>query len=454
MREVFQRHLLRSPGGKEYQIRECQVSVRYRQATHCLLQYTLRLEEPGTGREQTQWANGVIHAKSSRTRRKWEELRRSRPERTVRGASTAFEPFFYVPELEMLVQVFPHDRWLPSLPLLIEGPPPELEPLLLARFGRDDWRTEAWDVEPVRYRAEKRITLRLTMRAREAASDRTEEKRFYAKVYREEEKEEGEQIYRVLRALWERAEAGGEGFTVGRPVAYLSSLRALIQEEAPGISLWDVLLGGDEANPAVREAARALAVLHLDEEVPMPRRRRPEEEVATLKKRGETLRRACPQLGPEIEEIVGAVIAGFGEEGAPTAPTHGDLHAQHILLDGGRPALIDFDAFAEADPLPDVARVLASLATAPHRASVPHDLANTPHRSPISHVRAREAAQTFAEEYFSHVPEAWRERLPLHYASAVLTIAGHPLRYLAPGWPDKVEAMVKEAKDSLAGKFW
>ena len=39
------------------------------------------------------------------------------------------------PEIEMLVQVFPYDHQLPSLPILMAGPPPTLEPLVLARFG-------------------------------------------------------------------------------------------------------------------------------------------------------------------------------------------------------------------------------------------------------------------------------------------------------------------------------
>ena len=55
--------------------------------------------------------------------------------------STDFEPFFFIPELEMLVQVFPYDHQLPSLPILMAGPPPTLEPLVLARFGEGDRRT-------------------------------------------------------------------------------------------------------------------------------------------------------------------------------------------------------------------------------------------------------------------------------------------------------------------------
>ena len=97
----------------------------------------------------------------------------------------------------MLVQVFPYDHQLPSLPILMAGPPPTLEPLVLARFGEGDWRTEAWDVEPVRYRTGARMTLRLRVRVRNRTTGQLEERCFYAKVYREEE--DGERTYEVTR---------------------------------------------------------------------------------------------------------------------------------------------------------------------------------------------------------------------------------------------------------------
>jgi hypothetical protein len=204
--------------------------------------------------------SGSIYARG-RTRQIFEKLQRSDLGQEIPDTSSIFAPFSYIPDLEMLVQVFPCNRRLPALPLLMAGPPRELEPLLIARFGSGDWQAEAWNIEPVRYRAELRATLRLTVGAQDAATNRTEEKRFYAKVYRNQEK--GERTYQVLRKLWDRASAGGVDFTVGRPIAYLKNFRVLLQEEATGSTLKDILLQGDQAIPAVRKTARALASLHL-----------------------------------------------------------------------------------------------------------------------------------------------------------------------------------------------
>ncbi len=435
MRDVFQRHL--QPLGEEaYQVRECLIShTRYLPANRCMLQYTLRLTEPGTGGELSQWVTGTMYA-GGQTQRTWKKLRRSDLGRRIPGASSTFVPFCYIPDLDMLVQVFPYDRRLPALPFIMAGPPSELEPLLLARFGPGDWQAEDWNIEPVRYLAEKRATLRLTVRAQDVATGLTEEKHFYAKVYRDEQI--GEQTYQALRALWEKADARGVGFTVGRPIAYLSSLGILVQEEVTGTPLENVLCREDEAIPVVREVARALATLHLDCVVP-PRRYRLRDEVAALKRMGKLLRQACPHLRSEIEEVVGAVAAGLEE--VPPSPTHGDLKPVHIVLDGEHLTLLDLDDFTGADPIRDVARLLVFLARAPTSSSFLHD-------------RPQAIAQAFVEEYFAHVPEAWRGRLPFHYAAARLKLATGTLRHQSPGWVDKIEAMIEEAKTSLAGRLW
>ena len=111
------------------------------------------------------------------------------------------------------------------------------------------------------------------------------------------------------------------------------------------------------------------------------------------------------------------------------------------MLHGGRPALIDLDAFAEADPLLDIALILS-------------DLAAMPLDSPLSRARAQKASQAFVEEYFAHVPESWRDGFPTRYARAVLKRAAKISRRQSqmPGWSDKVEALIKEAKSSLAGQ--
>jgi len=444
MREIFQRHL-RSPGGKAYRVRECRISgIRYQRGKRCLLLYTLRVEEPATGRERDQWVTGSIYARG-RTRRRWENLRRTEPAREVTepeilgAASPAFAPSFsYLPDPEMLVQVFPYDHRLEALPLLMAGPTSELEPVLLAGFGEGEWRTEAWDAEPVQYQPEMKATLRLMVRARDATSGRSEEKRFYAQVYYSDVG--AQSAHQALQALWDRAGAvAGADFVVARPIAYLSRLRTLLQEEVPGTPLLDLLLHRkEEALPAIRRAARALASLHLGH-VDTPRRRTLRDEVAWLESVGEVLKWACPHLRPNIENIIDTVVAGLEE--VPLAPTHRDFAFDHVMVEGDSLALIDLDTFAEADPVLDVAILLSHLTT--------YSLISALHRN-----RAREAAQVFVEEYFAYVPEAWYARLPLLYAYSVTQTAAGVFQTQEADWPEKIELKIEEAKNSLAGRVW
>ncbi len=427
MRRLLEDHL-RPAGETAHTIEDCKLSrVRYRKGTRCVLQYVLTLTNSATGATRTQWVTGVMYA-GGKTRRKWEKLKKSDPK--VPGADPAFEPFAYVPDLDMLVEVFPYDRRLPGLPLLMAGRSPELEAPVLARFGRDR-RVEAWDVELVRYRAELGATVRLTVRAgKKGTSD--EERRFYAKVYHDDG---GEQTRGVLQALNDRDEDGP--FSVGRPVAYLEDPRILIQEETPGVTLRDVLLADEDADRAVRRSAEALAALHLADVEP-PRLHPLASEIRALERTGKLLRWACPHLANEIEDVLIAVISGL--EDIPPAPTHRDLKLDHILLDNGRVGFVDLDGFAGADPLLDTANVLA------HLGGMPLLFPG------FDEDRGRVHERNFAGEYFDHVPEAWRDGLPVHLAGANLKMAVGFFRRREAGWSGKIETLLDTARDSLANR--
>ena len=434
MKQTFRTHL-RPVGGKVYEIEDCRLTrLRYRQDSRRFLQYTLRLVEPDTGRERPLQVTGLIYAQKNKAEQAWRKLQATDPRQEIPNAWLTFEPVSYVPELDMLVQVFPYDHRLPTLPLLAAGPPPELEPLLLARFGPGDWRVEAWNVEPVRYREQGGAVLRYTAKARNAATEGTREKSFYAKVYRHEK---GEQTYQALRALWSQAGAR-KGFTVVRPVAYLSDLQTLILEEAPGTPLEEILLRDGDTTEAVRRAAQALAAFNQGDAPATTPRHLLADQVAVLERAGRVLGRACPHLRPEVESIIKGVLSGLEE--VPLRPTHGGLSPDHIFLDGERTMFIDLDSFAKADPVLDPAHLLARLAM-PALFAKPRQ-------------RARTAVREFAEEYFAHVPKTWHERLPFHYAGVLLRVSVGFFERQAPDWPDKIATLLEEAKASLAGRVW
>ena len=84
MLEVFRRHL-KPVSGEPCQIRRCApFRFRYRQSTsRCVLQYTLRIVEPRTGRQWDQWVTGLVYAENGEAERLWRQLRAEDPRREI-----------------------------------------------------------------------------------------------------------------------------------------------------------------------------------------------------------------------------------------------------------------------------------------------------------------------------------------------------------------------------------
>jgi streptomycin 6-kinase len=226
---------------------------------------------------------------------------------------------------------------------------------------------------------------------------------------------------------------------VVRPAAYLSDLRALILEEAPGRPLDEILLREGDSTAAVRRVAQALAAFNQGEAPATTQRHLLADQVAVLERSRKLLGWACPHLRVEVESIIEGVLAGLQE--VPLGPTHRDLSPDHIFVDGERTIFIDLDMFANADPVLDPARLLTRLAAMPALLPIPRQ-------------RARAAAREFAEEYFAHVPGAWQERLPFHYAGTLLKTADGYFRRQVPDWPGRIAGLLEEARASLAGRVW
>lgn len=436
MRAVLAEHL-RSVGGAATEVLAVRVAfARHRTDGRATLAYDVRLRDPATGGEREQVVTGVAYG-GGRTRRAWESLRRQAPPAQAPGDHPALPPFAYVPALDLLLQVFPFDHRLPGLAAMLAGPPPELAAALLPYFGPGEWAVAGWAADPVRYRVDQRATLRVAVRARDS-DGREAERVVYAKVYRK--RATGAAAHRLLGWLRERV---GTAFDVGEPVAWLPGPRTLVQTEAAGEPLSEVLLRPGQAAPAAQRVAAALAALHRSGVV-VPGTRSLADDRVQLAVAQDLLRRARPDLGPRIGAVAAAVVAGLPE--AEPTPTHGDLKPEHVLLEGARVALLDFDRATLGDPLHDVAQLLAVLARSVGRGELPRD-----------GVRAASAA--LVGDYAARVPAAWMARLPLRTAAALLTAAAAGGRGVQDqgtrdAWAGRIEGLLLQAEEAAAGRLW
>ena len=400
MRDIFARHLRRDDGD-DLTIRKCRAGkLRTAPGYRFLADYRLRVEDAG-GTTATDLQVTVLSYLGERTHQVWERLRVAQPA-AFNDRSLPVAPYAYVPELDMLVQVYPHDHRLVGLAPLLAGCPPVLLRPLLAALGPGEWRLERWRAEMVKYRPVRRATLRLSIEASTAEGEARAERQFYAKLY--PDAAEADRAHGMQQMLHQQLEREGSSFVVAEPVAYVPDLQTVVQTAVPGVSLHGLVASGGDAGEALRLAALAVARLHglgLDQgrlegyESPRSLHNR----IARLERDAAQLSAACPDLGETIAAIVARIASGLGE--VALGPTHGDLKPEHILLDGERVAIIDVDFLREADPVLDVLSMARHLAKAQAAAPMALDAA---------------AEYVFTEAYLAQSPPERRARLPLYRA--------------------------------------
>ena len=429
MRAILQRNL-QPTESVSLRVQECRITnTRRRDGSRGTIQYELRLEDPGTGHDWNEVVTAVTFG-GNRTRRVWDSIRQGATPDADQPTPSALQPFAYVPELDLLLQVFPHDHRLPGLARLISGPTPELVPALMEELGSENGELTSWDAETVQYRVDMRAILRLTVGTTDTSDGRTSERQFYAKIYRDAD--QGRRAYRAQYDLHERASAVGSHLVVAKPIIYAEDLRTLVTAAVPGTALSRIIGRGKGSVDAVKSAARAVAEFHqLDVIAPQ---RSLAEDMIRLRDAHEYLASARPDLADEVQSMIRAVALGL--ESAPSSLIHGDLKPDHILIDGDRVALLDFDLFGAADPVADVAHLLAFL------------------RKPQERSRSRreeteDVGQIFVDEYFTHVPDSWRARLPLHHAMTSIHRAIGLCRRRGAEQEHRVEDVLREGQAFL-----
>jgi len=430
MRATIER-CLRAATGTGLRVRSCRIAnVRGRERARSAVQYDLVLEDESTGERWDQIVSGVVGARGG-ARRLPEPTGAAVPTNGQSGWQR-LPPYALVPELDLLLQVFPHDRRLPALAELMAGLPPALERPMLAAFGPGRWRLVDWRAEPVRYRPDLRATLRLDARAADADSGRVEERRFYAKICREEA--DARRAADVQQAVSDGVRDAGSEVLVAAAIAFDPGLRVAVQSEVPGVPFQTLLRGRQDPAPLARSAARAVAAFHRLELRQLPPSSGPDRDLPSAVA---TLAAAWPDLASRLAATARVIEDGLA--GAPRGPVHGDLKPDHLLFAGGRVGLLDFDLMRLGDPVRDVANLAIHLSKARGGAVRGGE-------------RDRAAARALLDEYFRHVPPSWRERLPLHQASALLVKAAGLTKRSGPVASTDAAALAHEAQTLVAGR--
>ena len=434
MLEIFRAHLTPARG-KTCRILECTpFRFRCRQSTaRCVLVYTLRVADLATGRQWDQWVTGLIYADEGEAQRRWRNLRQAEAVNDMPSAWRCFEPVSYIPDLEMVVELFPYDRRLPQLSRVLNGATRDLDPLLLERLGPGTWEPGEGIIEPKRYRSELGAVLRYALPARDRECGRSAEASCYLKVYRNGR---GRETFEFMRSWSDRGARASREYSLVEPLAYMDDLRTLVLEEAHGTSLHEILAGGGDPVAPARAVARALAAFHRDD-LPLARCHTLDDQLDQLRRSSSLIQWACPEVRSEVRGITAAVVAELEE--AEPAPFHRDLGADHVFVSDPRVTFVDIDSMALGDPVRDPARLTAHIASTASLGAADD--------------RLRAATTAFVEEYFGDVPRSWRKRFRPHCVGAFVEVAAGIFRSQGTGWRERVHRAAADARRALAGQF-
>jgi Ser/Thr protein kinase RdoA (MazF antagonist) len=403
-----------------------------------------------TGAQSRQLLSGAVLASVVEARRHFhDELLASGPEvrhraddKARRRASVAL-----VPEMAMVVRLFPADSALSGLACAVDKR--SMCSLLAAHLPecRDEgWRIADLECEPVQYKPRRLCTLRYTLALAHPQRRRTRHVEVFGKAYRDDR---WRRSYALLEAAWLSSRASGGAWTAPRPLAAVEPWAFIVQSAIPGRQFRHVLADLTSENAtaddlrqahahvtAVARAARGLQLSSIQSGPRLDFKTLLEAQRGNL----DHLRSVQPALASELHRL----RIEIEREASATPPTelrfaHGDFAHGNVMLDEGRPGIIDFDRAGQAEPAYDVAYFLTHLASFSLR-----------HPERAGHVR--QLCDRLRASYCQLAPEVSAERLALYEAldSSAYVLRNFRKRSHQPEWIGWATGQIASAWERLA----
>lgn len=375
---------------------------RYRPGQRLTTLYEVRLQEGAGSRRWRHWVSGLMTA-DDRVVRQHRRLCRQAPPPEA-GASPDLRPIL-VETPRLLLLHFPSDLKLPQLGELLTGRPPPLESFYRGEFGDAAEELAIAPPQPVRYRPQ----LGAVLRQRGQAGGPWQ---VYLKL---RAGDQGRTSFERQRRLC--AAGGPRGLVPARPLAFIAALQLQVTEAATGLTLEQRLIAGSQQAADWQRLGEALADFHCSD-VPIDRVGDPASRVLRARAAATLIEWACPPMRPLLQRL-GRRLSGFSDT-AVRRPCHGDLKPDHLFYDGEVLRVIDLEDVALADPLFDVALLLARVELLRVEGKIAAGML--------------EASACFVDAYRARVPAAWGRRLAPLYACAALDMARYAIQHQLPGW--------------------
>ena len=254
--------------------------------------------------------------------------------------------------------------------------------------------------------------------------------KFYAKL--------GEGVYAVMEELWRAGFSRDAENSIAQPIAYLPSMRLLLQEKVEGLGAKEVFQHGDQPSriAAAERCARWLARFHA-----FGPRSGPPVPIERVLRNTERRWRVIAELGGDMaaksERLFRRLEAAARNLETPIVrPCHGDFGMHNVIFEGKRTVVFDLDGYALADPARDVARFISKL----ERTGLDF----------LGSIRALDrAVEAFIKTYVASGGAPVAERLPFYKAHYYLKYVKMDLATRDRGLHERAEVMLDEGLRTL-----
>lgn len=267
------------------------------------------------------------------------------------------EAVLHLPELGLVLWTFPNDPKMKTLPLQYAAAAPQALAALQPESGAGGVPPQDAVRTVVRFIPRKRCVLRYEITWAPGTPETVAPPVVYAKVY--EDAGAARAAYEVQAALWKASQADAKMLRIPTALGF-------------DTKTWTVFQGGAAGAPLVQEAAhvtpwqinvigRGLAGMHAVR-TPVRAVQSLDDELAKLQAGAAAVAAAHPGVRQAVEAVVARCTAALPQlPRLPLVASHGTFKMAHLLHDGQRMTLVDYDSFVQADPVYDVANFTADL---------------------------------------------------------------------------------------------
>jgi len=223
-------------------------------------------------------------------------------------------------------------------------------------------------------------------------------------------------------------------FAIPKPLTYLTALHLLFEEQASGTPVRKILLtaGLSEQKKAAIRCALWLAKFHTS----APRIGPITNMEKIMLSESRSLAGKLARLGDPFAEKSRQLLAELGERASelgivPFCVTHGSYTYRHVLLEGDRTVVVDWDGCQVSDPARNVATFIAAAKWMALK-------------FPGSIRTFDLASDAFLQAYIGERGQDILQRLPFHLGAAYLRHAAYCTAHQFDRWEEKAMLMLEE----------